>query len=65
MRLTTCMLNCSARAWVSFSSVIRPILRATWPSSSPRPLTLLVQEHSKLPLGNEPQVDHDLTDEEP
>jgi hypothetical protein len=26
------------------------------------PLALLFQQHAELPLGNEPQVDHDLTD---
>ena len=61
-RLTTCMPICSARAWASCSSVIRPMLIGDLAQQFAGPLLLLFEQHLQLIVGDETQVDQDLSD---
>ena len=53
---------CSARAWANCSSVTKPMLSAMWPSNSSGPLLLLFEQHFELLVGDESEIDEDLSD---
>ena len=59
---TACSANCSASAWASCSSLIRPMSMATLPSNWPGCSLLLIEQQLLLLVGDEPQVDQDLSD---
>ena len=61
-RLTTCMPICSASAWASCSSVTSPMRDGDLAEQLAGPLLLLFEQRLQLVLGEEAEVDQDLTD---
>ncbi len=53
---------CSASAWANCSSVIRPMPIGDLPEQFAGPLLLLFEQRLQLVVGDEAQVDQDLTD---
>ncbi len=56
------MPNCSASAWASCSSLTRPMSFGDLAEQLPRVLLLLFEQHLELLVGDETQVDQNLSD---